>query len=535
MIRAVIWCAVSSPDQAEEDKDSMEDQERNAVAFCEREGWQVIDILRTPGYSRRYLDFHEMAYDWRKQGIDTADRLYELWQSNGFDVMVVRDEKRFAREQSLHAYIIAMTMRSGARIYTLDGGWIDQTNYRFKTAMGGLNVSTDVDEMQFKLKFGMKKRVKLGLSSHRVPLGFELKLKDNRTRTPETLIHSAAQRQLIDDMATLLLEGVGWDRFGAELYRRFGHLHTFVLNKQEHTKPYSSRTIYKFFHSPYSWGHTAYGYGKRGNEHFGAWTFDESEPLPEGITDGYTLFRNQHEPLFTGELAEQIKAELRRRDNAKGRSFTNKAYFFTGLLMCASCGNLMTIHYREHYYVNGEKRKSSPYAQWYCNHARKFHTCPERRIVPDKAVWTYVNKLLKEIQKRRSLDILQGNTSLLAHDPIEKYRRDIATLERQIDRLIADQSKAPANVHGLYAGQIAEASARLEVLQGNLAALAVHHAEIDRLRLQERAFNNLLEIRLTDFWELSPKEVNKRLRALFADVRIETREGQIVGLRQVGA
>ena len=99
--------------------------------------------------------------------------------------------------------------------------------------------------------------------------------------------------------------------------------------------------------------------------------------------------------------------------------------------------------------------------------------------------------------------------------------------------MIADQSKAPPITHERYTAQIQEAAERLEVLQRNLASHTMHQTEIDRARLQDSALAALCEIRLDEFWQLSPKEINRRLRYLFGNVRMVADKGQIVGLRQV--
>ena len=44
----------------------------------------------------------------------------------------------------------------------------------------------------------------------------------------------------------------------------------------------------------------------------GMWVFDPAEPVPEGVK----MWRDTHEPMLTGDLAERLKAELRRRSLA---------------------------------------------------------------------------------------------------------------------------------------------------------------------------------------------------------------------------
>lgn len=104
MVRCIIWCAVSSRAQNEPDKISLSQQEADACALAEGNGWQILDVLKVPGHSRRYVDFHELASDAAKQGVDAFHRLLSHWEAQDFDVMIVRDGDRFTRTQALHAY-----------------------------------------------------------------------------------------------------------------------------------------------------------------------------------------------------------------------------------------------------------------------------------------------------------------------------------------------------------------------------------------------------------------------------------------------
>lgn len=95
--------AVSSVPQAEDDKVSLPQQETDARNLCLKEDWAIVDVLKTPGHSRYYLDLEECAADMMTQGIDTFDKLMMHVRARDFDVFICRDSERFARSQSLHA------------------------------------------------------------------------------------------------------------------------------------------------------------------------------------------------------------------------------------------------------------------------------------------------------------------------------------------------------------------------------------------------------------------------------------------------
>jgi len=59
-LRSVIWCAVSSQAQNEPDKVSLPQQEEDGRKLALSQNWRVVDVMRVPGHSRRYIDFHKL-------------------------------------------------------------------------------------------------------------------------------------------------------------------------------------------------------------------------------------------------------------------------------------------------------------------------------------------------------------------------------------------------------------------------------------------------------------------------------------------
>ena len=102
-MRAILWLAVSTVAQADDEKNSIPSQERQAREYITRENWTIVDVLKVPGHSRRYVDIHECNRDMKERGIFAFDRLLQHWRDQDFDVLVVRDGSRFARTQALHA------------------------------------------------------------------------------------------------------------------------------------------------------------------------------------------------------------------------------------------------------------------------------------------------------------------------------------------------------------------------------------------------------------------------------------------------
>jgi len=522
--RAVIWCAVSTKPQATEDKDSLGSQEREARALCEREGWQIAAVLRVPGHSRNYIDIHRCAADMRKQGIDAFDRLLELWSSGGLDILICRDADRFARTQTLLSYIAETTVfEAGARIYSMADGWIDERNVRMWISMAGYRAAGSNDDLTRKRVMGSRRRVERGLSSKGVSFGFKLERRPYGDRSQsDRLLPDPDKRRMIDDMATVLLDRVGWNRFGKVLYQRFGHVNP------ETGKPYERWFFKAFFHNPYTWGNTAYRYALR----YGLWAFDESFPVPEGTL----VYRAKHEPLYSGEIAERIKAELRRRHKAKGGrgrggKGADRYYPFTGLLSCAECGYTLTVWSRVHVARDGTQ---SRYTWWYCARASREKTCANTHYIKDSVVRTYVDSLLRAVLSAGSFDVVL-NESSNGESPatrLETLHREITELEKQIDGLIMHQATAPAILRERYTAQIEAAAERLEILERQRSEMQRSQPDQDRQRVQEIGMRDLAAQSMDQFWALDANRINRILREVFGNVRLVVKDAQIIGLNR---
>ena len=97
--RAVIWKAVSSERQANDDKVSLEEQERLAREWCENNGYDIIKVLEVPGYSRRESDIITALDDFAQQGIYAYRDLRSMWQNDDFDVLVAYSHDRLGTIQ----------------------------------------------------------------------------------------------------------------------------------------------------------------------------------------------------------------------------------------------------------------------------------------------------------------------------------------------------------------------------------------------------------------------------------------------------
>ena len=235
--RCLIWCAVSSRAQNEPDKLSLPQQEADSRRVAAENGWNLVDVMRVPGHSRRYFDIHELAEDAAKDGIDAFYRLLQHWEDRDFDVIIVLDGNRFARTQALHAYITEKTISLGARIFSLVDGWVDKQNFRMWIAMNGYKSAGEIDRLMDARDKAMTGRAGRGLpTTSRVAFSHKL-IRDPESGKAVKLVVDESKRRLWDDLATVILEGVAWDKIEVELFNRYGHANS-------EGEPYYSHRMY---------------------------------------------------------------------------------------------------------------------------------------------------------------------------------------------------------------------------------------------------------------------------------------------------
>ncbi|MCC7451684.1 MAG: recombinase family protein [Anaerolineae bacterium] len=521
---------MSTKAQAKDDRDSLEAQERMARAYCEREGWEIVDVLTVPGHSRRYLDFDTLARDARERGIDAFDRLKHLLETHGFDVIVVRDGDRFARTQALHAYIVETIINSGAAIYTLADGRIDEHNFRMSIAMGGYRAAGEIDALVKRRQMGMARRAQRGLPARVPVLSHEL-IRDPKTGKPiqdSPLVVDQSKRRLLDDIANLLLEGVAWHLLEREAYERYGHINPITGQR------YSYTTFYKLLYNPWFWGHSVQNHALPANQALGAraaWAYDPGISTPPDVV----IYRNTHEPAYTGELAERVKAEMRRRELIRGRAKPSGPYAFSGLLVCDECNFMMSVQTQR----AGQGGRKTPYTSWTCRtHQRvkmawRLTSCPQRKVVPDRAVWEYVRLFLEQIYVSGDLVLPEHRSGEAAR--LDSMRKDIQALQGRIEKMILDKAEADAdNVREMYTRLINESGSRLAILQAAYEnEVRAGQSEDAQTRQQRSAIEELQQRGVQYILQSSPVEINQFMRRLLGKYRLAVREGKIVGLKEV--
>jgi DNA invertase Pin-like site-specific DNA recombinase len=517
-LRALSWIAVSSGKQAKDDKISLPEQQRLNRAVADENGWEIIDELRVPGHSRAYIDIHTCASDMRAQGIDAFDKLLAHWKARDFDVLICYASDRFARTQSLLAYVVEMTIiECGAVIHSIADGLITRQNMRMFVSMTGYKAASDMDRLREFAAKDRRKRAEAGKAvSSKVPMSHRI-VRDPVSGKDTGVALREEFMPLWIDVAELLLAGVGYINITRELFRR-GHA-------RPDGKPYRPGLIHETMRSPTFWGCSALNFRPPGGRYVGdaSWLWDETVPLPPGVT----LLRDKLPAVYTGELAARIKAELLRRQTIRGRANPENTYIWTGLVRCGICGYRMAVAVKP--------VAKQPLRGVRCEHVfTRTETdvqCPNRGLVTDASIRNFLT--------RKLTDWLAGKQVL----PTEEQPADVelgawaekeaASVQARIERLILEQSSAPDSAQPIYRKQIAQLSEQLTALRTRAAeydVIARSRTADDARRVD--ALQQIREIGPADLWAKPSREVNQLLHTLLHGYSMVGYNRRIVGFQR---
>lgn len=491
-------------------------------AVAAAENWEIVKVFSWDGYSRWESDPIAALEDFAEQGRFEYHELRRMWRERAFDVLLLYTHSRAGRSFTMQSWVIENVIRHGGEVYRVHGGWINKRDYAFQIGIGGVLSTADIDRLIEQRFHAMNQRAAQGLpTTSSPPLSHIVRrdelgrpLADERGR-PLPMIVDERLRRFWDDAAVLFLEGISFKSLEIELYRRFGHV---AVNG----KPYAANAIRTAYVNPIFWGHSArhYNDGRKHGYKVGAWVYDEALPAPEGVL----LHRHTHEAVYQGELADRVRAELRRRETvARGRSSSYGSGRFTGLFICGECT-----------YYFGYSRKGK-YSYLYCGarNVGAYHSrlCGQKSGLREQQAQGFIDALLRRALDVNALAILFRDT-MPVPNPAQRadlIRLEISNLETQVQRLVLKQATAPDNLSHIYDAEIQRIGERHVILTNQIEQAAYIE---ERTRMETEAEQQTLgEIRdmgLPVFWSQSDRAINQALHRLLGLKRFVVMDGEIL-------
>lgn len=512
-MKAVIWAAVSTRRQTDDDKFSLPKQESDGRELAEREGWDLIDVLRVPGHTRSaYTEFHKLAAAANKRGIDAFLKLQAHWERRDFDVLIIRDGDRLARAQGVMGTVVESIIQSGARIYCFADGWIDRSNFRMWIAMVGYRAASDVDKLRGFINEGMNSRARRGLPISSSPLWSHKVVRGENGRALYQMV-DPDKRLFFQDAAALILEGVSWYMLELELFRRFGYA-------TANGKPHPPRKVYNILYNPSAWGNEARFFRdhRRNSQFKGAWAFDPSEPPPKGVV----MFYGVHQAIYEGDQAALIQQEMRRRESiVRGSTRADTAYRFTGLVICGECG-CNTVYQHQKKYGN------EPRIYCYTKHRPLSHSqCTQSKGIRESYLFQLIDAKLREAIATRDLNALLG-TPPPSDDTAALLKEQIEALEAQAKRLIEKQRTAHESLEMMYDEQLQQVGEQLAMARQRYQTEQGRSVPGEQRQAQERTLTDIATLTPERFWQQSDNVINQQLHALMGTRRWVMLDGEII-------
>lgn len=512
-LRALVWCAVSTRDQAEPEHYSPQAQKDDGLAIAKQMGWTVVDVMSVDGHSRARRNLDALAIEAEEKGFDAFRRLLDHLTSCDFDVLICRDANRFARKSSMLHQIVEMVYEDcGAFIYSLTDGKITDENWSMWAAMKGYQTAQEWRWIRKAFQDGGDKLTERGLSPGPWTPITHRRLRDPKNGKQIGYELDARMTQVMQDAAIIVLEGLGWMKLGDELYARYGHT-------DDTGRPWLHATLYNLFYNPMTWGHKAFRHTKYGQYgHDRLYILDERFEKPEKVK----LARNVVPPVFTGELADRLRDELIRRAQLRGSARPSDTYRYSGLIRCGHCGSSMNA------YSGRGKRIGVRCMFRYVREARKWgrtEACVQPHV-NNKYLDAIFRLIVAQIVAGVDLDKLQVEEKRIVRlDSLS----ELSAVDAQMRRLIDELSTAPVAARQLFREQIDKLAIKFEQLKitEKQANRAVTEAELSTRNRQ--AVIDKIKANPDAFWQQSDTNLNADIRILLNHRKVIVKDFEFEG------
>lgn len=327
-MRFATWAAVSSKEQAAEDKFSLESQAKRTAAEGLRRGWvQSAGPYTVPGQSREiYIDLADAERE-----IPALRQMLADARAGKFDILIMTELDRL---RSLQMQVFRYLARCRVQILALNAPIepVDPADYNQHKADAVLMLITisqassslEISRLRRKYDDGMPKRVtELGIPpigipyGYRKPLGLDPDIKAIRTAVPE---QDPALVPHILEMRDLLLSGQSSRQIASH------------LNKKGLPAPrgglWTPVSVLGVLRNPFYAGKVSWGFSESKLD------ADNKRKRTRSLVPREQAV-GRHVPLWDDATHEAILAEIDRRKRSYLGRRNNQ---LTGLLRCGECG-----------------------------------------------------------------------------------------------------------------------------------------------------------------------------------------------------
>ena len=308
--RIALWLAVSTPEQAQIERDSLPTQESDGREWASALNSDIVRVYSVPGHSRKYRVYYDAEDE-----IEAYRQLRLDCEVQAFDVLWCRNRNRLGRTLALIAQVDSFVREVGmAEVYSAamphQLGKQTGRSATLLAAVEGWQAQADNEERTALMRMGMKGRVRRGMMPNHPPVGYQF-VRDGQGQV--------VGYEFSEDMATV--------RYMTGLFLA-GHSYQEIRRRMDSSGYLPAKR-------GNSWGHgivrkilrnDVYG----GYPHWGAVSYEggqNGEPSPH------------YPPIWDTETFEAVLRERRRRKLQCYRHQSSGP--FRGVAFCQRCGRGM--------------------------------------------------------------------------------------------------------------------------------------------------------------------------------------------------
>lgn len=449
-MKFAIWCAVSTIEQAKDEKDSLPEQERKCRAVGQGKGWtEAVQPFVVPGESRtRWVNLRDAEAE-----IPALHAMLEAAKRHEFDLVVLYDYNRL--RDLLDP--VAKTLASyGVQIYSVNQpveplppqefNMYASDSESMMRGMAQIISRWQIADLRRKYWYGLTARVMNGLPSTRVPYGY----RKNGNGVPHI---DPEQSAVIIEIKNMFLAGISMRSIER-------HLNATYPTARGADK-WAPITIRQILLNPFYAGRVYFGLSKRIND-------PRNNTRKIVKNDNPTIAEGKHDALWTWEDYQAILLEFERRKDLP----TMNKYTFTGLLRCSICDR--PLHHWKH-----DNR-------WRCryNYPEKYHVKRDGRKNKNHILLSNdeANQLIPQAIQQAVIEATIR--------PIPSPAKPVNSQE--LDELNRQKKKIQEGFeHGIYSA--AEAEAKIKVIKAKIDELKDVNRQKERQAAEIRLAHDMLE------------------------------------------
>lgn len=206
------------------------------------------------------------------------------------------------------------------------------------------------------------------------------------------------------------------------------------------------------------------------------------------------------DPYIDKETFDKLQ-EIQKR-NIKENTSQNRAYLFSGLLICPECGSkLKGCHFNQK-----TKSGTTVYKKYRCQKNKQSWACPFNKVVAER---TMEKKLLVEIEDRLAEAKLE-QSDITGSESVKLHKHNIDEIHAQIDRLNYSWQTGKIRTVEKYEKDYAELLEKLEEAEAERTVAPIKDfSKIDAVLHDgwKTIYNNLDDAYKRAFWRSFIKEI----------------------------